>query len=276
MLRRFSLKDKLKRINRENIKKHRRLLIFFAIVLLLSLLICIPLYLTSLPSYYVGYKNIKSYYKTWRVSTHAEVGCTQCHVKPVNREIAIFRAKMVGEFYLRFILNSNKPRIFNKPVNTSCLECHSGTRTASPSGDLLIPHRAHVDILKMDCIDCHSWVVHRKNPEGNHRPRMITCLSCHNGKRASNKCEDCHKKKSFPVSHRAQDWLIIHNEKTEEVDCKQCHGWIPDYCQDCHQKKPVSHAGRWRTFHRLKVAKHRNCETCHKDPFCIRCHGEVP
>lgn len=273
---RFTLRDKLKRINRERLREHRRLLIPLALILLLLLLIGAPLYITSLPSYYSNYKSIKPYYQTWRISTHAEVSCIRCHVSPEKRGATAFTARTIGEFYLRFILGPGKPPIANKPVNAACLQCHSGSRTASPSGDLLIPHRAHVDILKMDCIDCHGWVVHRKNPEGNHRPRMITCLKCHDGKRASNKCDDCHKKKSFPVSHRAQDWLVIHSEKTKKIDCKQCHGWVPNYCQSCHRSKPVSHAGRWRTFHRLRVEKHRNCEACHQAPFCVKCHGEVP
>lgn len=273
---RFSLRDKLKKFNRENLKKHRRLLILLMVVLILSLLIGLPLYYTSLPGYYARYKATQPYFKSWSVSTHAEISCLRCHLKPKSREGSLFRVKMVGRFYLGPMLNSKETPGLSKPANAACLQCHSGTRTASPSGDLRIPHRAHVDVLKMDCIDCHSWVVHRKNPEGNHRPRMVTCLKCHDGKRASNKCDDCHKKKSFPVSHRAPDWLTIHGEKAKQIDCKSCHGWVQDYCRSCHQSRPVSHAGRWRTFHRLRVAKHRNCAACHQDSFCIRCHGETP
>ncbi len=273
---RFNLKDKLKKINRQNIKKHRRLFIFLAILLGLLLLAGIPFYLTSLPSYYKRYTDIVPYYRTWQTSTHAEVNCIQCHVKPTRNQLVVFRTRMIGEFYLGFIINSKNSRILNKPANIACLECHSGSRTASPSGDLLIPHKAHIDVLKMNCNDCHSWVVHMKNPEGNHRPRMVACLECHDGERATNKCEDCHKRKSFPVSHKAKDWLVIHSEKSKEIDCKECHGWVPDYCKDCHQRKPVSHAGRWRTFHKLKVAENRNCEVCHQDSFCVKCHGEVP
>lgn len=273
---RLKLREKLKKVNRESLKRHKRLLISFGVLLLFLVLVGVPVYITSLPSYYSRMKPTESYYKSWRVSTHAEVKCVRCHVAPKNRGVTAFTAKTVGSFYLRFFLGPDSRGSLQKPANVSCLECHSGTRTASPSGDLRIPHRAHVDVLKMACIECHAYVVHRKNPEGNHRPRMVSCLSCHDGKRASSKCDDCHKKKSSPVSHRADDWLVVHSQKTQEVNCRQCHGWVKKYCEDCHQNKPASHAQRWRTFHRLKVAKNRNCATCHQEPFCIRCHGEVP
>lgn len=272
------LTDRVKRINREALRRRRRLLIFAGIVLLLLLLVGGAVVASYLSSYYLlRYPSLKSYHRAWMTSTHAEVNCLRCHMPPGRKSAVLFQARMLGEFYGGWMLGRRKPP-FSRPGDRACLECHVITRTASPSGDLKIPHLAHVKVLKLKCVSCHEWVVHRKNPEQKHTPRMVLCLTCHDGEKASRECIDCHKKKSFPVSHRAPDWLMVHKEKKEkkEENCEGCHGWVKNYCQNCHSRKPSSHAGWWRTLHQLRVTAHRNCEACHQQPFCERCHGEAP
>jgi hypothetical protein len=128
----------------------------------------------------------------------------------------------------------------------------------------------------MKCVTCHNYVVHKKNPEGKHSPRMADCFRCHNGKKATDECNACHKKKSLPKNHRAAEWLVVHSEKKKEIDCAKCHGWVKDYCKDCHKRRPAAHAGQWRKLHAVKAAVNRNCSTCHKVEFCVKCHGENP
>lgn len=273
-------KKKLKRLSFESAKDFLRKRLWFGITLavlfFLFVFLGLPYYVTSRPSYFGSYKGVRSFRNSWRSSTHAEVDCVRCHLKPNRPDLALFRLEMVGEFYLRAILQPAKPFSWKKPPNEACLVCHSSSRRTSPSGDLLIPHKAHVSVLKMECIDCHEYLVHKKSPEGKHTPRMVRCLKCHNGTRASNECKSCHRKKSYPANHRPKNWLIMHGQKKKEVNCAKCHGWVKDYCGDCHVKRPVSHVARWRAFHGMRVAANRNCSTCHKDSFCIKCHGEIP
>ena len=53
---------------------------------------------------------------------------------------------------------------------TACSKCHVDLRTVSPSGDLNIPHRAHVAVLKMQCVECHDNLVHTTNAAGQPHP----------------------------------------------------------------------------------------------------------
>jgi hypothetical protein len=183
---------------------------------------------------------------------------------------------MVGEFYLSAIAGSRKPGYFETPTNEACLECHSDLRTISPKGDLQIPHRAHITILKMDCVDCHRYLVHELSPEGKHTPPMIECLTCHDGDTAKDACTACHTQKAAPESHSASDWLITHAAQVDDPECITCHKWKDDWCADCHRDQPRSHTSDWRSVHGERVAEHRNCEACHEADFCVRCHGVVP
>lgn len=246
------------------------------VLLALAVATGIPGYVASRPWFFERYQTTQKYYASWVKSTHAEVGCEQCHIRPDLAVRALHRLRMIGEFYAGAIAPSRAPKVFGKPPSEACKRCHYTGRAASPSGDLKIPHRAHVDVLKLPCVRCHKWVVHFKNPEGKHSPRMQTCLVCHDGKQATRACSACHKRKSFPVSHRAKDWLVVHGERQNEVNCSECHGWVPDFCRVCHSQAPGSHAGKWRTTHGRRVAGNRNCEACHKARFCVKCHGELP
>lgn len=238
--------------------------------------ILLPGYIASRPAFLERYEVFDKHYSSWRKSTHAEIACQSCHVPPGQVDQALFNMRMLAEFYLSAAMPARTPKLFGKPGNASCETCHYTSRTVSPSGDLKIPHRAHVGVLKLKCVHCHKWVVHFKNPEGKHTPRMKTCLVCHNGTKAKKKCATCHKRKSFPLSHRSPEWLVVHPDRQKQVNCRRCHGWTATWCRQCHSQRPNSHKGRWRTTHRFKVRDHRNCEACHKGPFCVRCHGEVP
>ena len=277
-----SSKGRLKRINKESIKgfleKRIWLVCILGILITLGIFIGLPYYIVSQPVFFKGFTLTESYYDSWKTSTHAQVVCVRCHAKPTRKDLSVFYVQRALELYVRPVWHLSRPFSWKKPPNEACAVCHAASRRASPSGDLLIPHKAHVEVLKMKCVDCHQYVVHKKNPEGKHTPRMKTCIKCHNGKRATNECKSCHKKKSYPVSHRSKEWLVIHSKKEKEKaeNCVKCHGWVKDYCKVCHQRKPVSHAGRWRTFHPEKVKSNRNCANCHKDDFCVRCHGEIP
>ncbi len=111
---------------------------------------------------------------------------------------------MVGEFYLSLVLRSESPSVFATPTNEACLECHNDLRSVSPKGDLQIPHRAHVTILKMECVECHDYLVHELNPSGKHLPTMAGCLRCHDGDTAKDTCTACHTQKAAPDSHQAR------------------------------------------------------------------------
>ncbi|MRS13083.1 MAG: hypothetical protein EG823_08445 [Actinobacteria bacterium] len=240
-------------------------------------LIVLPGYLASMPGFFGRYKALDGQYEPWAVSTHAEAGCQTCHVPPEPLPRIVYRVRMVGEFYLSLVSRSTRtPGYFASPTNEACLECHSDLRSVSPKGDLQIPHRAHIGILKMRCVECHNYLVHELSPEGKHVPPMVECLECHDGRDAEDACTACHTAKAAPESHSAGDWQFTHAEAAKADGCEECHKWREDWCVDCHTDRPVSHAADWRAVHGDRVVEHRNCEACHTGDFCIRCHGELP
>ncbi|HET6352349.1 MAG TPA: cytochrome c3 family protein [Coriobacteriia bacterium] len=256
--------------------KRRLLTIVAGVVAAVMVLIVLPSYLATRPSFFSRYPNLKAKYVPWSTSTHVEGGCEGCHVPPRVIPRTAYRLRMAGEFYLSFVMRNRQPDIFPVPTNEACLACHSDLRSVSPKGDLRIPHRAHVNILKMKCIQCHNFLVHEKSPEGKHTPPMRGCLKCHNGDTAKNGCTACHTNKAAPATHQAPDWLIVHPERAKSTDCNSCHKWTDDWCVDCHARRPKSHTKDWRAQHGATIKVHRSCEACHEKPFCIRCHGEFP
>jgi len=245
------------------------------IVLAVVVLVVVPGYIATRPAYFSRFPSLDDEYEPWSTSTHVSAACQNCHIPPnVIRQTA-YRFRMVGEFYYSLVVRSHTPDVFDKPTNAACLSCHEDLRAVNPKGDLKIPHKAHVNILKMQCVQCHNYLVHEKNPAGTHTPTMAGCLKCHNGDTAKNNCTVCHTKKATPASHKAADWLVVHPKQVTS-DCNACHAWTKNWCADCHARRPKSHTADWRKTHGEQVAKHRNCEACHAASFCIRCHGQLP
>lgn len=257
-------------------KVRRRVLRVAIVVAAVLVLVVLPAYLSSLPGFFGRYRPLAAEHKAWSTSTHVEVSCEGCHVPPKPIDRAVYRVRMVGEFYMSLISRNRTPDLFGKPTNAACLDCHSELRTSSPKGDLQIPHRAHITVLKMECVQCHEYLVHSLSPEGGHEPTMVGCLKCHNGDTAKNACTACHTEKAAPASHNGGDWLILHASHSADPECAGCHKWTEDWCVDCHRDRPLSHPTDWRTTHGAQVAKHRNCEACHQESFCVKCHGELP
>ena len=256
--------------------KGRKRLVRAGIVLgLILLLVVLPSFLGSRPSFFENYADAADDYETWGVSVHAKVQCYDCHVDPGVVSRAAFGLRMAGEFYYaRF--TEGDATMLERPTNDACDKCHFELRSISPSGDLLVPHNAHVDILEIECVHCHEYLVHEASPEGKFVPRMVMCMECHDGEQAKDTCSVCHTEKAVPDDHKEADWLVVHSDRAETTDCAECHGWTENWCAECHGRRPPTHVDKWRSLHRDQVEERRNCEACHEGPFCIECHGEVP
>jgi hypothetical protein len=245
-------------------------------VLVVVVFIAVPGYIASKPQFLHRYEKLSGQYDTWSTSVHAQVPCQSCHIPPKRTSQLAYNARMLGEFYLSLVVPSRQPKVFAAPTNEACQSCHIDLRTVSPSGDLNIPHRAHVAVLKLKCVDCHNDLVHTTNAAGTHTPSMVKCLTCHDGRSAKRDCSACHTNKRAPESHRAADWLIVHPQEQKRDDCTKCHKWTANWCADCHSSRPRSHTKTWRSDHGAAVKSRRTCEACHEASFCIRCHGELP
>ena len=245
------------------------------LLLIVVVLLALPVFSVLQPDYYRRYPALGQRMDHWATSTHAKISCVECHVEPGAAGFMTFAARSIPAFYSQLFNGPSNTNLLGAPSRAACQKCHTSYRSVGPSGDLLIPHKAHVEVLKMECRACHKDLVHSLNRRGFNRPEMEGCLEqCHDGDTASNKCTDCHTRKQTPQSHAQADWLQVHGAQAATQDCGQCHNWTPGYCADCHEKRPASHAGNWKTDHG-PAAKQRGdgCLVCHGGKkFCEECH----
>ncbi len=245
-----------------------------AAVLAVVVALVLPVVSMLQPGYYKRYPALGERMNHWATSTHSRISCAACHVDPGVKGYLSFSARAIPAFYSQLFGGPDAENLLKPPDRAACQKCHTSYRSVAPSGDLLIPHRAHVEVLKIECVQCHKNLVHSLNSRGFNRPEMEGCLAqCHDGDKASNECSDCHTKKQVPESHKSADWLQIHGSKAESEECGTCHDWTPQYCAECHAKRPASHVGNWKTAHGPS-AKLRGdgCLVCHEQKFCKECH----
>jgi hypothetical protein len=254
----------------------RRLLKIAAVLLPLVFLI-LPFFSTLQAEYYDRYPALRSRIENWRRSTHSPWSCAACHVEPGLGPSLSFAARSIPSFYNQLVFGPSKSNLLTPPTTRTCQECHTAYRTVSASGDLLIPHRAHVEVLKIDCVDCHRNLVHSSNSEGFNTPDMSRCMQrCHNGRKATDRCVKCHTQKQVPPNHKHGNWLVSHGKRTEEINCASCHGWAPRLCHACHNRRPRTHAGNWKKLHQFRARERgQGCLFCHKQTFCARCHDPL-
>ncbi len=252
----------------------RRWLIAFGLVALVVFLLAWPLVSVLQPAYYTRYPDLRERMDNWSVSTHGRMSCADCHIEPGVRGWVGFVTRSVPAFYSQLIQGPHEQNLFALPTTAACQRCHTSYRQVSADGDLLIPHRAHVEILEVECVVCHSELVHAESPEGFNRPSMRMCLDqCHDGEIAGNECVKCHTRKHVPEDHLRSDWLQVHAEAADTIECGECHAWTPDYCEECHSKRPASHTENWKTDHAARAAEHAaGCMVCHSEEDCGECH----
>ena len=256
------------------VRRHRGLIIGLLCALVLFLLV-LPVFSTLQPGYYARYPGMRARMDHWEDSTHAKMSCVSCHVEPGVQGFASFAVRSIPAFYSQLINGANETNLLKMPTRKACQKCHTDYRQVSPNGDLLIPHRAHVEVLGVECVVCHKNLVHSANAQGFNRPEMETCLkTCHDGVKATNQCIKCHTRKITPESHARKDWLQVHGTMSETTDCGKCHSWTPDYCATCHKQRPATHVGNWKKNHAVRASKNpKGCLVCHdKKTFCGKCH----
>jgi hypothetical protein len=255
----------------------RRLLTWgaFIAVAVAAVLLALPVVSVLTPDYYRRYPALGPRMDHWSISTHSRFSCIECHVEPGIDGFLSFAAKAVPAFYSQLAQGPTDTNLLKAPGRRSCQQCHTTYRSVSAGGDLLIPHRAHVGVLGIDCVVCHKDLVHSLNRRGYNRPEMETCLKvCHDGDKATRQCVKCHTRKQTPASHLQKDWLEVHGKMAESKECGTCHDWTPGYCAECHRRRPVSHAGNWKKDHGpVAKARGEGCIVCHGgEKFCKGCH----
>ncbi|PKM80364.1 MAG: hypothetical protein CVU89_14240 [Firmicutes bacterium HGW-Firmicutes-14] len=226
-------------------------------------------------------------YTTWKASSHLNIACTDCHIKPGLGNLIVHKMSAVKELYLYFTGTYDRPIQMSHDLEDEiCMSCHSVNRGFTPSGDLIIPHDKHA-ARDVKCVECHSGVAHgnivareltkdgkyevwtaefgkKQMTKDYSEPKMNTCLDCHiNPKKYGVKnvdgvtqaCEACHTQISMPPDHKVADFGTSHGKlAAQNLDyCNKCHSYSLE-AKDILLDDPVARYARGNVF----------CYECHQ------------
>lgn len=180
-----------------------------------------------------------------------------------------------------------------------CLGCHADPALAGAAVEarlhLRFSHAQHVPLLGGNCARCHQDVTATDGPI---RPRMATCMRCHDRDDAfdPDRCDTCHVdlegERTLPASHVVHDgdWLRGHGERaaTSPALCASCH--TEQSCAACHAVTAAAvparlafdvpdgaalHRAGFRARHADEArAAPGTCSACHDDGACRDCHAD--
>ena len=220
----------------------RSLTLMLATLLVLALGGAAAIPITNQPTFCASCHTIQPSYDSWARSTHQDVTCVDCHVRP---GVAGFLQDKVyaglEDVAITFFGTPTAPHDLQSHVYSSvCLGCHRAILrvTEVSSRDLPAPvkevglimnHRKHMKAFDMrgqgeGCTTCHSRVVHGA-PIKNY-PIVIP--------RGHAKLDDQPHTPDLPPD--SQLW------KTTMADCMQCHDGkqthegevLSNKCETCH------------------------------------------
>jgi hypothetical protein len=243
-----------------------------------------------------------------------KMACTQCHTK---------------------IRESTSSADFNFPTGATCDACHGPqhprpaaeaprcdlchtrvTQAPGPTGpvmrvaatlrapkaNLTFDHKRHL-ALGQACESCHGDMSKVRLATVLQLPAEKSCLSCHDGVKATERCGACHPTdgsgkivtRSFSdrvapalVPRGPSAWGAAHDlafvedhrgiAKANPQLCAQCHD--NTFCTDCHagSVRPMRiHSGDYLTTHALDArAQTQDCQACHRTQTeCLACHQRV-
>jgi nitrate/TMAO reductase-like tetraheme cytochrome c subunit len=229
---------------------------------------------TNRPSFCFSCHEMDVYYDSWKNSPHKDLQCVECHISPGTQNMIIHKAKSLRQVYVHF--KGVKPGDIKGHVpDINCTRCHKESKELVEYHSLKITHRKH-QAMGLKCVFCHINVVHGAESDFLHAPPMATCITCHEGKKASNKCGTCHageiERDRSPFSGQ---WIEKHRQNIRsqgEDSCRKCHH--ADYCKSCHRTF-FPHPRDYESTPHIGDAKKNeaSCRRCHETKFCDACHA---
>jgi hypothetical protein len=219
------------------------------------------------------------------------ISCLRCHA-------GVETAGETGPLHLPQDKDCTSAGCHDKPHDErSCLGCHTLPYAASDVAQarqhLRFRHDEHVPELEGNCARCHADVAKADAPL---RPRMATCLGCHEHKDdfEVRQCDRCHvdmeREGSAPASHIVHDGDFLREHGTRagsEADlCMSCHA--EKFCAGCHganvpalparmafddPRTASVHRAGFRSRHAEEAhADPGTCSACHAPSSCLDCH----
>ncbi|MBA2251233.1 MAG: NapC/NirT family cytochrome c [Nitrospirales bacterium] len=140
--------------------------------------------LTNHPDFCASCHTIRPSYDTWKVSTHKDVTCVACHVRPGFQNWLHDKAwNGSKDLAISLFGTPTDPHNLTAKVDSAiCISCHHAILRVSevaprdlppPVNDvgLIMSHRTHMDAFfkrgqEEGCTTCHARVVHEKPIKG--------------------------------------------------------------------------------------------------------------
>ncbi|MCL2525870.1 MAG: cytochrome c3 family protein [Coriobacteriia bacterium] len=186
-------------------------------------------------------------YEEWPiVAAHDKLTCVNCH-EPGNmlQGVTLNLFPRVSHVIEGAFIDLNDPSAtmgstYGVVTQASCVSCHSYQsfeRTMVRNRpDQVTVRVSHVEPLEagMSCTQCHIFSEQQESSLIN--TGMQTCVSCHNGARASVACANCHLADSpadtIQRDMTTQFWARQLIFSRPDSSCYDCHN--PRSCDDCH------------------------------------------
>ncbi|MDP4085178.1 MAG: NapC/NirT family cytochrome c [Bacillota bacterium] len=258
---------------------------------------------TNSPTFCKSCHEMAPEYTTYSVTSHNQITCVQCHIKPGLLNMMTHKMKSLKEVYYHVtgvpeqIVQTEEEAI----SNVNCLQCHSKNRLVTASGDLKVNHKGHIE-EGIPCITCHAGVVHAKvaardiNTEKERDlwtisnakklvqekytdPNMGTCIDCHNKVNKGEKpwTDISYSVPANPEVHQKKTSQDTQNIILQAIGKQQVNVKLSMKCETCHKKikVPPSHQwAYWKQAHgNTAIQELDQCLECHQDSEWIK---EIP
>ena len=213
-----------------------------AILLFLALGGAVTVPLTNQPKFCASCHTIRPAYDSWKLSSHKDVTCVDCHVRPgLSGFIEDKVLAGLEDVAITFLGRPTEPHNLESHVYSSvCLGCHRAilrvtevsTRDLPPpvkEVGLIMDHREHMEAFEKrgkgeGCTTCHSRVVHGRPIKGY--PIVIP--------RGHVKLDEQPHEPDLPPDSKLYDITM--------ADCLGCHDGKQTYedevlsnkCETCH------------------------------------------
>ncbi len=270
------------------VKRAIRSVNFWATLTILAVLLYIFFMMSLSPFSFSCRVCHSKYTESAKKAAHKDLSCWMCHSGFTVSKKLDFRMLLLSMPGYLFFNGTNKITV----ANETCLVCHRSVIAKTTSGRSGVK-MSHLEPIRdgYSCSGCHLPESHMLKEMETGFVDMMSCFECHNGIKASNKCDTCHKDKTYRVDKNRYGYYTTYKQihtvykdhgRNPLRTCSNCHSM--SYCATCHvmiTKLAVAlpHPGDWVGLHGQYTNRQnvQACYACHKKSYCFDCHGvEMP
>ena len=246
---------------------------------------------TAQPDFCNSCHIMEPYFASWQNSSHAQVGCIECHYEPGSVETLEGKFKALSQL-AKYVTRTQGTKPWAEVSDSSCMRsgCHSVRLLDGPVafGQIDFDHRHHLlesrRGRRLRCTSCHTQMAQDQHISVD----KSVCYMCHfmpdgEGERVANlsDCESCHGAPEQPIVVDGREFEHA-GYVARGVDCRECHDPViegdgkvrRERCHSCHgEAGHIERIGETAFLHEMHVTEHKvECFECHDQIH----HGLLP